>query len=320
MNYSQEELQRLQDALYQTLAEVDRICRKHGIRYFVTGGTAIGAYFWGKILPWDDDVDVGMMRPDYERFAKVAQQEMGDRFFLQSPETEPHTPFYFMKVRMNGSRFSESAFRHIDMHQGIYVDIFPFDRIPRRRWLQRLQQKTVFALNGLFIATEIWQWKHFGKCDIPEPRKRGWLPCLVTRLLITILPKRTIYNIMYRVQTAFNRGKEQGARSKEQGARGKRIQDARGKEQGARGKRMQDARGKEQVKNVITRSEYLPVADIVEAQTVALGPLQVSAPRDLLLYLTNHYGQVRKDIPDEMKVSHRPAELVFPRQQQEANS
>ena len=290
MNYSQEELQRLQDALYQTLAEVDRICRKHGIRYFVTGGTAIGAYFWGKILPWDDDVDVGMMRPDYERFAKVAQQEMGDRFFLQSPETEPHTPFYFMKVRMNGSRFSESTFRHIDMHQGIYVDIFPFDRIPRRRWLQRLQQKTVFALNGLFIATEIWQWKHFGKCDIPEPRKRGWLPCLVTRLLITLLPKRTIYNIMYRVQTAFNRGKEQGAR----------------------GKRIQDARGKEQVKNVITRSEYLPVADIVEAQTVALGPLQVSAPRDLLLYLTNHYGQVRKDIPDEMKVSHRPAELVFP--------
>ncbi len=290
MNYSQEELQRLQDALYQTLAEVDRICRKHGIRYFVTGGTAIGAYFWQKILPWDDDVDVGMMRPDYERFAKVAQQEMGDRFFLQSPETEPHTPFYFMKVRMNGSRFSESTFRHIKMHQGIYVDIFPFDRIPRRRWLQRLQQKTVFALNGLFIATEIWQWKHFGKCDIPEPRKRGWLPCLVTRLLITLLPKRTIYNIMYRVQTAFNRGKEQGAR----------------------GKRIQDARGKEQVKNVITRSEYLPVADIVEAQTVALGPLQVSAPRDLLLYLTNHYGQVRKDIPDEMKVSHRPAELVFP--------
>ena len=290
MNYSPEELQRLQDALYQTLAEVDRICRKHGIRYFVTGGTAIGAYFWGKILPWDDDVDVGMMRPDYERFAKVAQQEMGDRFFLQSPETEPHTPFYFMKVRMNGSRFSESTFRHIDMHQGIYVDIFPFDRIPRRRWLQRLQQKTVFALNGLFIATEIWQWKHFGKCDIPEPRKRGWLPCLVTRLLITLLPKRTIYNIMYRVQTAFNRGKEQGTR----------------------GKRIQDARGKEQVKNIITRSEYLPVADIVEAQTVALGPLQVSAPRDLLLYLTNHYGQVRKDIPDEMKVSHRPAELVFP--------
>jgi len=278
MEYKEQELQQLQQALYQTLAEVDRICRKHGIRYFVTGGTAVGAYFWGKILPWDDDVDVGMMRPDYERFAAIAQKELGDRFFLQTPDTEPHTPFYFMKVRMNGSRFSEATFKDIKMHQGIYVDIFPFDKVPRRRWLGRLQYWLVQTLNGLFIATEIWQWKHFGRCDIPQPRKRGWLPCLLTRLIITLLPKRTIYNIMYRAQTMFN---------------GRKL---------------------DEVKNIITRNERLPITDIVEAQTVALGPLQVKAPRDLLLYLTNHYGTVRKDIPDEMKVSHRPEELAFPEQ------
>lgn len=278
MEYKEAELSQLQQALYQTLAEVDRICRKHGIRYFVTGGTAVGAYFWGKILPWDDDVDVGMMRPDYERFAKIAQEELGDRFFLQTPDTEPHTPFFFTKVRMNGSRFSESTFKDIKMHQGIYVDIFPFDKVPRRRWLGRLQYWLVQTLNGLFIATEIWQWKHFGRCDIPQPRKRGWLPCLLTRLMITVLPKRTIYNIMYRTQTMFNDWKL------------------------------------DEVKNIITRNERLPITDIVEAQTVALGPLQVKAPRDLLLYLTNHYGTVRKDIPDEMKVSHRPEELAFPKQ------
>jgi len=276
MNYSKEELTRLQGALYETLGEVKRICRKHGIRYFVTGGTAIGAYFWQKILPWDDDVDVGMMRPDYERFAKVAQEELGDRFFLQTPDTEPHTPFYFMKVRMNGSRFSESTFQHIKMHQGIYVDIFPFDKIPKQRWLEKLQHEMLFFFNGLFIATEIWQWKHCGKCDIPEPRKRSWLPCFFTRLLITILSKRTIYNIMYRVQTAFN------------------------------------GRNLLLCKNIITKSERLPIEDVKQAQTVPLGSLQVSAPRDLLLYLNNHYGSVRKDIPDEMKVSHRPEELSFP--------
>ncbi len=283
MNYSKEELERLQEALYETLAEVDRICKKHGIRYFVTGGTAVGAYFWQKILPWDDDVDVGMMRPDYERFAKVAQKELGDRFFLQTPETEPHTPFFFMKVRMNGSRFSESTFMHIKMHQGIYVDIFPFDKIPKQKWLERLQHKVLFFFNGLFIAKEIWQWKHCGKCDIPEPRPRGWLPCFFTRILVTLLSKRTIYNIMYRVQTAFNGGKGQGARSRGQ-----------------------------VVKNIITKSERVPVEDIKQAQTVTLGPLQVCAPKDLLLYLNNHYGKVIKDVPDEMKVSHRPAELVFP--------
>lgn len=276
MEYKEAELSRLQEALYATLSEVDRICRKHGIRYFVTGGTAVGAYFWQKILPWVDDVDVGMMRPDYERFAEIAQEELGDRYFLQTPDTEPHTPFYFMKVRMNGSRFSEATFKHIKMHQGIYVDIFPFDKIPKQAWLERLQHNILFFLNGLFIAKEIWQWKHCGKCDVPTPRKRGWLPCLFTRLLVTLLSKRFIYIIMYKVQTMFNR------------------------------------KNLSEVKNIITKSERLPIEDVRQAQTVQLGPLQVKAPKDLLLYLNNHYGQVRKDVPDEMKVSHRPEDLYIP--------
>ena len=67
-----------------------------------------------------------------------------------------------------------------------------------------------------------------------------------------------------------------------------------------------------EVKNIITKSEHLPIADIEQTHTVTLGSLQVAAPRDLLLYLNNHYGSVRKDIPDEMKISHRPEELAFP--------
>lgn len=67
-----------------------------------------------------------------------------------------------------------------------------------------------------------------------------------------------------------------------------------------------------EVKNIITKSERVPIKDIEQTQTVPLGPLQVSAPCNLLLYLNNHYGSVRKDIPDEMKVSHRPEELRFP--------
>ena len=73
-----------------------------------------------------------------------------------------------------------------------------------------------------------------------------------------------------------------------------------------------NGRSLSEVKNIITKSERVPIEDVKQAQTVTLGPLQVSAPRDLLLYLNNHYGSVRKDIPDEMKVSHRPEELVFP--------
>ena len=134
-SYNPEELEKLQVTLYQILSEIKRVCDKHGIKYFITGGTAIGAYFWGKFLPWDDDVDVGMPRSDYERFAKIAQEEMGEDYFLQTPHTDPHVPFFFMKVRMNGTEFNENTFQHIKMHQGIYVDIFPFDKIPNSNML-----------------------------------------------------------------------------------------------------------------------------------------------------------------------------------------
>ena len=73
-----------------------------------------------------------------------------------------------------------------------------------------------------------------------------------------------------------------------------------------------NGRSLKEVKNIITKSEHLPIEDVKQAQVVTLGPLQVNAPKDLLLYLNNPYGKVIKDVPDEMKVSHRPAELVFP--------
>ena len=203
-SYTSEELEKLQATLYQILSEIKRVCDKHGIRYFITGGTAIGAYFWKKILPWDDDVDVGMPRPDYERFIKVAPEELGDEYFVQTPETDPHVPFFFMKVRMNGTEFNEETFQHISMHQGIYVDIFPFDKIPCSKRKEKIQHNILHFLNGLFIAKEIWQWKYCGHCDIATPRERGFLPCLMTRVLITLLPKRFIFKMMKRTQTFFN--------------------------------------------------------------------------------------------------------------------
>lgn len=274
-SYTPEELEKLQATLYQILSEIKGVCEKHGIRYFITGGTAIGAYFWGKILPWDDDVDVGMPRPDYEHFMKVAPEELGDEYFVQTPETDPHVPFFFMKVRMNGTEFNEETFQHISMHQGIYVDIFPFDKIPKSKRKEKIQHNILHFLNGLFIAKEIWQWKYCGHCDIASPRERGFLPCLMTRVLISLLPKRFFFWMMKRTQTFYN-NTDSGI-----------------------------------CKNIITKSERVAIDDITHAQQVKLGNLEVAAPRDLLAYLNNHYGKVRKDIPEEMKVSHRPSKLKF---------
>jgi len=112
------------------LRETIRVCEEHDIRYFLIGGTAIGALYDQAILPWDDDIDIGMTRDQYNRFLEVAPTALGGQYFLSYYETDPKTPYYFAKVRKNGTLFKEETFSEIAMHQGIFIDVFPFDKIP----------------------------------------------------------------------------------------------------------------------------------------------------------------------------------------------
>ena len=105
--YTAKELDLLHAELYDILGETIRICRKHDIPYFVIGGTAIGALYDRAILPWDDDIDIGMARKDYNRFLEVAPRELGDSYFLSWIETDPHSPYYYAKVKKNNTLFVE---------------------------------------------------------------------------------------------------------------------------------------------------------------------------------------------------------------------
>lgn len=71
-----------------------------------------------------------MLREDYEKFLKVAQKDLGNDYFLQTRETDKNYPLFFLKVRKNNTAFVEWAFRGLDMHHGIYVDVFIFDTLP----------------------------------------------------------------------------------------------------------------------------------------------------------------------------------------------
>ena len=103
-HYSSQELEKLHEVLYEILAEVVRVCTKHDIPYFVIGGTAIGALYDKAILPWDDDIDIGMKRDDYERFLQIAPRELGQDYFLSWLGTDPRTPYHFTKVKKTTSR------------------------------------------------------------------------------------------------------------------------------------------------------------------------------------------------------------------------
>lgn len=138
-----------QKALLQLLAEFDRVCRKLNVPYTLFAGTMLGAVRHQGFIPWDDDLDVLMLRADYERFLSGAEEILDtERFFLQK-EYSAHWPMFFSKLRLNRTTCLEKFHpRDNAMHQGVYMDIFPCDNaapteIGRR--IQFLSSKVLIA-------------------------------------------------------------------------------------------------------------------------------------------------------------------------------
>lgn len=132
-------LEKVQKVLLGYLLEIDRICRKHEIKYFLAGGTLLGAIRHHGFIPWDDDADVMMLREDYEKFRKVVQRELPDNIFVQLPETERGNYNPFTKLRINNTMFATEFTGHfMDMHNGIFFDVLSHDRTGNHRWSQKL--------------------------------------------------------------------------------------------------------------------------------------------------------------------------------------
>jgi len=116
-----------QAALYTLLEEFDRVARALGTPYFLFAGTLLGAVRHRGFIPWDDDLDVIMMRDDYERYLCEAPALIGEKFFLQG-EFKEHWPMFFSKLRLNGTACLEKYYpKDMEAHQGVYMDIFPCD-------------------------------------------------------------------------------------------------------------------------------------------------------------------------------------------------
>lgn len=122
-----EQLEKLKQLELEAVLEIDRICKKHKIPYTLAYGTLLGAVRHKGFIPWDDDVDICMLRKDYEKFAEICKTELGSGFFYQSHDTDPEYFYLYDKLRVNGTVFRETYLDCYDIHHGVFVDIFPID-------------------------------------------------------------------------------------------------------------------------------------------------------------------------------------------------
>lgn len=143
-----------QVAMLHLLDEVDRVCKKHNIQYSLFAGSLLGAVRHKGFIPWDDDLDIIMLRSEYEKFLTAAEKELDlSDFFLQREYSE-HWPMFFSKLRLQNTAAIEKYHpKDAATHQGIYIDIFPCDNLSDHKLVQRLQ----FFASKVVIAKSLYR-------------------------------------------------------------------------------------------------------------------------------------------------------------------
>ena len=122
-------LRELQLCELEIVRDVVRICETHGLKIYMLGGTFLGAVRHGGFIPWDDDVDLGLSRPDYETFLKVAPGELREGYLLRHFATDPAMPYYPAQVVDPSFEILDVSAR-VSKTRSAWIDVFPLDGMP----------------------------------------------------------------------------------------------------------------------------------------------------------------------------------------------
>ncbi len=191
----QGKLDRIKKIEMDIIKEIDRICKANGIRYFLVGGSLLGAVRHKGFIPWDDDIDIGMLREDYNKFKKVCPKELSDKMRYQSYKQEANSHYIFEKIRLKETYFSTKfSNRFRDIENGIFVDVLVYDKTSNIRILQKLHVKLIKMMNRIINV----RWVNVPRKGIHYTATKIFLP------IMRLIPFRVYHWCFEGVLRMFN--------------------------------------------------------------------------------------------------------------------
>lgn len=166
------QLRQLQMIELEMLIEVDRICKKCGIKYNIIAGTLLGAVRHGGFIPWDDDADIAMLRPEYEKFRQACKTELDTtRFYFQDHRNTRGYRWGYGKLRRKSTTFLRENQEHMPYKQGVFIDIFPLDGVPDNYLLRSIHNFHCFCVRKIL-------WSAVGRVSDKKSYMRIWYQLL----------------------------------------------------------------------------------------------------------------------------------------------
>ncbi|MCM1047764.1 MAG: LicD family protein [Clostridiales bacterium] len=190
INIDSATLRQIQMIQLEMLIEVDRICKKHNIHYNIIAGTLLGAVRHGGYIPWDDDADVAMLRPEYEKFRDICKTELdAKRFYFQDDRNTRGYRWGYGKIRRKNTLFLREHQEHMPYEQGIFIDIFPLDSVPDNYFMRSIKnfecfcvRKVLWSKVGKIAEKNILKRQIYKLLDnIPENKVRTYYHKMIIR-------------------------------------------------------------------------------------------------------------------------------------------
>lgn len=160
-----EPIEKLHQIDLEIVKNVIKICEKYNLKYFMLGGTMLGAIRHGGFIPWDDDIDLGMPRKDYETFLEIAEKELPDYLQVVNYKNTPSYQYYITRIQDKNVKVIEKRIGNDSKFTYASIDIFPIDGTPNNKLLRKLYFFRVLSHRALMSL--------YYKDSIDRKRKRG---------------------------------------------------------------------------------------------------------------------------------------------------